>query len=71
MNLLEKMDRELVKEKILVRLSNKIKALPETKYISLEKRIIEMGRMVCGWIKSEKAETEKNKKIADKKEELF
>ncbi len=67
MNLLEKMDRELVKEKILVRLSYKIGALPEPRYIDLEKRIIEMGRQVGGWIKGEHKRSENENK---KKEEL-
>ena len=67
MNLLEKMDRELVKEKILVRLSHKIKALPEQKYLDLERRIIEMGRQVGGWIKSERKRSETEDK---QKEEL-
>ena len=52
--LLEKMDRELVKEKILIRLSNKIGAMNDTVYIDLEKKILEMGKQVGGWIKSEK-----------------
>ena len=67
MNLLEKMDRELVKEKILTRLAHKIKALPEKRYIDLEKRILEMGKQIGGWIKYEKKKTENN---AYEKEEL-
>lgn len=67
MNLLEKMDREIVKEKILVRLSHKIKALPETRYIDMEKRLIDMGRQIGGWIKSEKKKQEDDN---EKKEEL-
>lgn len=54
MNILEKLDRELVTEKILVRLSNRIKAMSDGQYIDIEKRIIEMGRMTGGWIKDEK-----------------
>ncbi len=65
--LLEKMDRELIKEKILVRLSNKIGAMNDVIYIDLEKRILEMGKQVGGWIKYEKEEREK---VDAKKERL-
>jgi hypothetical protein len=63
-NLLEKLDRELVKEKILVRLSNRVKAMSDSSYIDIEKRIIEMGKMIGGWIKDEK------RKIADSKAKI-
>jgi hypothetical protein len=53
-NLLEKLDRELIKEKILVRLSNRVKAMSDSSYIDIEKRIIEMGKMIGGWIKDER-----------------
>ncbi len=53
-NILEKLDRELVLEKILVRLSNRVKAMSDSSYIDIEKRIIEMGKMTGGWIKDEK-----------------
>ena len=59
-NLLEKLDRELVKEKILVRLSNRVKAMPDSPYIDIEKRIIEMGKMIGGWIKDEKRKIAEN-----------
>ena len=52
--ILEKLDRELVMEKILVRLSNRIRAMSDGQYIGIEKRIIDMGRMTGGWIKSER-----------------
>jgi len=60
-NLLEKLDRELVKEKILVRLSNRVKAMSDSSYIDIEKRIIEMGKMIGGWIKDEKIKIAMNK----------
>ena len=60
-NLLEKLDRELVKEKILVRLSNRVKAMSDNSYIDIEKRIIEMGKMIGGWIKDEKGKITENK----------
>lgn len=60
-NLLEKLDRELVKEKILVRLSNRVKAMSDSSYIDIEKRIIEMGKMIGGWIKDEKGKITENK----------
>ena len=59
--LLEKLDRELVKEKILVRLSNRVKAMSDGSYIDIEKRIVEMGKMTGGWMKEER------RKIADSK----
>lgn len=52
--ILEKLDRELVMEKILVRLSNRIQAMSDSCYIDIEKRIIDMGKMTGGWIKSER-----------------
>ena len=60
-NLLEKLDRELVKEKILVRLSNRIKAMSDSSYIDIEKRTIEIGKMIGGWIKDEKKKIAENK----------
>jgi len=52
--ILEKLDRELITEKILVRLSNRIKAMSDSQYIGIEKQIMEMGKMTGGWIKSER-----------------
>ena len=60
-NLLEKLDRELVKEKILVRLSNRVKAMSDSSYIDIEKRIVEMGKMIGGWIKDEKIKIARTK----------
>lgn len=57
MLILEKLDRELVQEKILVRLANRIKAMGDKSYIDIEKRIVEMGKMTGGWIKSEREKT--------------
>jgi len=53
-NILEKLDRELVLEKILVRLSNRVKAMSDSQYIDIEKRIVEIGKMTGGWIKDER-----------------
>jgi len=40
--------------KLLVRLAQDIKALPTTKYLKLEEKLQEIGRMLGGWIKSVK-----------------
>jgi hypothetical protein len=52
--ILEKLDRDLVQEKILVRLANRIRAMSDSQYITIEKHIVDMGRMTGGWIKSER-----------------
>ena len=38
--------------KILVRLGKDLKAVPTNKYLSLEEKLQEIGRMLGGWIKS-------------------
>ncbi len=38
--------------KILVRLGKDIKAVPDSKYLFLEEKLQEIGRMLGGWIKS-------------------
>ncbi|OHA56835.1 MAG: hypothetical protein A2114_02030 [Candidatus Vogelbacteria bacterium GWA1_51_14] len=38
--------------KYLLRLAYEIKALPESKYISSEMKLVEIGKMLGGWIKS-------------------
>jgi len=49
------LDRAAVKLdliKILVRLGQDLKAVPTNKYLSLEEKLQEIGRMLGGWIKS-------------------
>jgi len=41
---------ELVK--LLIRLAEEIKVIPTKKYLSLEGKLQEIGRMLGGWIKS-------------------
>lgn len=38
--------------KILVRLAKDVKALPDKTYLALEARLIEIGKMLGGWLKS-------------------
>lgn len=38
--------------KILVRLSEEIKAIPSKQYISLQSNLQEIGKMLGGWIRS-------------------
>ncbi|MDD5731432.1 MAG: diversity-generating retroelement protein Avd [Patescibacteria group bacterium] len=38
--------------KITIRLSHEVKAIPTSKYHSLEERLQEIGRMLGGWINS-------------------
>lgn len=38
--------------KIMVRLGKDIKAIPDSKYLFLEEKLQEIGRMLGGWIKS-------------------
>ena len=49
---LEKASVKLGLLKILIRLSNDIKILDNKKYLELEEKIIEIGRMIGGWIKA-------------------
>ena len=41
--------------KLLARLGQDIKAIPTNKYLSLEEKLQEIGRMLGGWLKSTKA----------------
>lgn len=55
--ILNKIDVELKLLKLFLRISFDIWALPETKYIDASERIIEIGRMLGGWIKDTKGLT--------------
>lgn len=59
---LEKLDREIAREKILIRLSHKMGVLSDHLYFDLEKRLLEMGRMTGGWLKYEKNKAPKKEK---------
>lgn len=51
------LDRAAVKldlVKIILRLGQDLKAMPTNKYLSLEEKLQEIGRMLGGWIKSVK-----------------
>ena len=48
---LEKASVKLGLLKILIRLSNDIKILDNKKYLELEEKIIEIGKMIGGWMK--------------------
>jgi hypothetical protein len=54
LRVLDKLDRELAREKILLRLTHRAKILKDSPYIALEKILITMGKMLGGWIKYEK-----------------
>ncbi len=51
MLLLKKADTEINLLKILIRLANEIKSLDNKKYLVLQERLQEIGKMVGGWIK--------------------
>lgn len=38
--------------KLLIRLAEEIKSIPTNKYLALEEKLNEIGRMLGGWIKS-------------------
>ena len=49
--ILKKIDVELKLLKLFIRMSFDIWALPEKKYIDGSEKIIEIGKMLGGWIK--------------------
>lgn len=51
---LDKLDRELAREKILVRLAHHSKMLKDGRYANLERKLITMGNMTGGWIRKER-----------------
>lgn len=48
---LKKADLKLKGIKLMVRLTFEVKAINQSKYIALEERLLEIGRMLGGWIK--------------------
>jgi len=57
--ILEKIDITFTREKILIRMAHKIKALSDSNYKKLEEKLIVMGKEVGGWLKYEKNSIEK------------
>ena len=49
--ILNKADLKIVTIKLFVRMSYEIKAIDQNKYIKLEEKILEIGKMTGGWIK--------------------
>ncbi len=52
--ILNKIDVELKLLKLFIRMSFDIWALPEKKYLDVSEKIIEIGKMLGGWIKDTK-----------------
>lgn len=52
--ILQKADINIKILKYLLRLAYENEALPESKYIESERRLIEVGKMLGGWIKANK-----------------
>jgi len=52
LTLLNKIDNKIFILKILIRLAKEVKSLDIKKYIVLEERLEEIGKMLGGWIKS-------------------
>ncbi len=49
--LLEELDTKVQVLKTLVRLAHEIRALDDAKYLGLQERLQEMGKMVGGWLR--------------------
>ena len=49
--ILQKADLKLSQLKFFVRLAYDLKVLPEKRYIELEEKLLELGRMLGGWLK--------------------
>ena len=50
--ILQKADLKLKMIKLFVRLAHDIKVLPTKRYIELEEKLLELGKMLGGWIKA-------------------
>ena len=55
---LREIDRKARLLKILIRLAHEVRAIDNKKYIALEERLQEIGKMLGGWIKSLTGEKE-------------
>ncbi len=49
---LEKVNRKLGVAKLLIRLCNDIKIIDDKKYFALTEKLLEIGRMIGGWMKA-------------------
>lgn len=49
--ILQKADLRLSQLKFFVRLAYDLKVLPEKRYIELEEKLLELGKMLGGWLK--------------------
>ncbi len=54
--LLNKSDIKLQTIKLVVRLSYEAKALPTSAYSKIEEQLLELGRLIGGWLKQTKTE---------------
>jgi hypothetical protein len=50
--ILNKADLRLKTARLLVRIAYEIKAIDQKKYLALEEKLLEIGKMLGGWIKS-------------------
>ena len=49
--ILKKADFKITTMKLFTRLAHDMKTLPQSRYIEGEKRLLELGKMLGGWIK--------------------
>ncbi|MFH1170250.1 MAG: four helix bundle protein [Candidatus Vogelbacteria bacterium] len=56
MLLLNKTDIKLQTIKLMVRLSYEAKSLPTSAYAKIEEQLLELGRLIGGWLKQTKTE---------------
>ncbi len=62
--ILHKIDLKIKLLKLLIRMSFDVKALSQSKYISLEEKLLEIGKMLGGWIKQHNTkEPQKNTEL--------
>lgn len=52
--ILNKTDLKVKTIKLFVRMAYEMKSIDQRKYLLLEERLIEIGKMIGGWIKSTK-----------------
>jgi len=54
---LEDLDTKIQLLKTLIRLAHEVRALDDNKYLALQERLQEMGKMTGGWLRSIKSNT--------------
>lgn len=52
--ILKKSDHHIQVLKMMVRMAHEVKAMPQSRYINNEEKLLEVGRMLGGWIKQTK-----------------